>query len=78
MSVKLNPGDVICYRCNGTGEIINSKHYKSLMDIQCYVCYGEGKLDWIENIVGKESKGPRLVKPGVYVREIDLSTIPSP
>jgi hypothetical protein len=39
----------------------------------CSECHGDGKLDWIENIVGKESKKPRLVKPGVYVREIDSS-----
>lgn len=28
------------------------------------------ELDWIEKIVGKK---PTMMKPGVYVREIDLS-----
>ena len=44
-------------------------------DITCSKCNGEGKLDWVENIVGKIIKKPNYVKPGVYVKEIDLSVM---
>jgi hypothetical protein len=36
----LTPGEVVCDRCNGN-------------DYFCEKCLGEGKLDWIENVVGK-------------------------
>lgn len=62
----LNPSDVICYKCNGIGKRGYNPGDKSFL-FECLTCCGEGKLDWIENIVGKE-------EPGVYVTEIDLST----
>jgi len=50
-------GKVICSKCGGEGG-------------ECSKCFGAGKLDWIENVVGR--KGYRI-KPGVYVTEVDLS-----
>ncbi len=77
MKPKLNPGDVICYECKGEGlyKPIPSDIYNGYWKMQCDVCHGAGKLDWIENIVGKgERKAGIMVKPGVYTVEVDLST----
>jgi len=59
-NIKLNPGDVICNICEGKGFIIkenihdddNDYLFKTVNNI-CNKCYGAGKLDWIENVVGK-------------------------
>jgi len=59
--MKLEEGEGICDQCIGTGYELNipierynagyyNKHYK------CSKCQGEGKLDWVENIVGKKPK----------------------
>lgn len=48
--MKLNPGDVICNKCNGEGIIKSCSIGNKML---CSKCYGTGKLDWIENIVGK-------------------------
>ena len=60
--MKLKSDEIICSNCNGTGSTNNS--------FVCNKCLGDGTLDWIENIVGKKS---RYIKPGVYIKEIDLS-----
>lgn len=44
----LNDGEVICSHCKGT-----RKEYPSPITRKCSKCFGEGKLDWIENIIGK-------------------------
>ncbi len=46
--LTINEGEYICSECNGNGHIKNEKY------ISCKRCQGEGKLDWIENIVGKK------------------------
>jgi len=49
-----------CKKCNGTGTIPYSynyimyeKNYTMDSSIECPKCKGDGHLDWIENIVGK-------------------------
>ncbi len=44
--------DYICERCNGTGQLLD----QFLEERMCYRCYGEGKLNWIENIFGKKQE----------------------
>ncbi len=46
--MKLNPGDVICYKCKGE-RLISS----GIFTEACPNCHADGKVDWIENIVGK-------------------------
>jgi hypothetical protein len=46
--MELKPGEVICDECLGTGE--------SIAHHSCPKCWGNGKLDWIENVVGKRPK----------------------
>jgi hypothetical protein len=49
----LKEGEVICNKCDGEGVIL---HYiPEVMDYTCPKCQGCGKLDWIENVVGKRS-----------------------
>jgi len=56
--IKLEDGEIICSQCHGTGKPNNNKiNYKDpflRVPKDCDKCYGSGKLDWIENIVGKE------------------------
>ena len=54
IKVELLPGEEICPRCDGIGEI----HVETRMSIwrrPCDRCWGAGKLDWIEMAMGKES-----------------------
>lgn len=60
--IKLNPGEVLCDKCNGKGRITYSKHFSET----CYKCKGVGKLDWIENIVGKTSSPNDLLEDAFY------------
>jgi len=55
--VKLKEGEVFCSRCHGVGinNRINLKTLRgSVRQIICKKCFGEGKLTWLENIVGKK------------------------
>ncbi len=45
---KLEKDEVICNKCNGSG--LSSKNNSAF---QCAKCHGAGKLDWVENVVGK-------------------------
>ena len=47
--LKLKFGEVICNECSGLGR-------KSGTNSICEKCDGDGKLDWVENIVGKRKK----------------------
>lgn len=49
----MNPGDVICDQCNSTGSPDNNKNEVVINIFGCEKCDGYGKLDWIENVVGK-------------------------
>ena len=50
---------VKCSKCEGTGRV--DRHYSEVHEGKtlifyrlCPKCGGDGKLDWIENIVGKK------------------------
>jgi len=53
MKDLLKEGEIICPKCHGED---GAEPYS---DEECSKCYGEGKLDWIENIVGK----PKPINP---------------
>jgi DnaJ-class molecular chaperone len=51
--MKLNEGEVLCDNCNGSGESLFP--YQALKK-ECTKCQGDGKLDWVEAVVGKKPK----------------------
>ena len=67
--LELLEGEMICPKCNGTGVYYNKY---DISTFTCSKCLGEGKLDWIENIVGKQNKynwGPQFK----ITKVVDLS-----
>ena len=47
---------MLCSKCNGEGHI-KQEDFDPLLDdkgIICPKCHGHKKVDWVENIVGKE------------------------
>lgn len=50
--MDLITGLMICSKCNGIGFI--NKPQRPGQVCRCPKCQGNGKLDWIENIVGKK------------------------
>jgi uncharacterized protein YuzB (UPF0349 family) len=50
---ELNEGERHCDICSGVGIL---KEYSAVNF--CPKCKGTGKLDWIENILGKQNKNP--------------------
>jgi len=54
--MHLEEGEMICDKCEGTGIMIRVR--KPVGEIStgtiCRKCHGTGKVDWIENIMGKK------------------------
>ena len=50
-------GEMICDKCNGSGSC-NTKYSQETSPyyVRCPKCKGRGKVDWVENIIGKKSK----------------------
>jgi hypothetical protein len=57
----LQSGEVICNRCDGVGEVLPKNSHFGI-EI-CPKCDGFGKLDWIENIMGKLTRFPLFGDP---------------
>jgi len=59
--------EIMCDKCNGTGHIENRKGQigsnRQSFQRYCPKCLGNGKVDWIENVVGK-----RIFNPCVDVK----------
>ena len=53
--MDLKPGEVECDKCKGTRILYDFDNYDIGKYNTCPKCKGEGKLDWIEVIVGKNS-----------------------
>ena len=55
---NLEENEYICDKCGGTGRVNNFNpyhpYYSHRRKVFCPMCQGTGKLDWIENIVGKK------------------------
>ena len=54
---ELNPAlsEVVCGECEGSGHIPCLNNPKSGINIpkMCSRCFGSGKLDWVENMIGR-------------------------
>lgn len=61
----------ICESCNGTGKVqvkgMSSDGSTTVMT--CYDCNGEGKLNWIENVLGKSDDDPYKMIVMPVIRE---------
>ena len=49
--MKLNKGEIICPECNGLSYIEYSGYKSIKIHMRCRKCIGEGKVDWIDNII---------------------------
>ncbi len=48
-----------CYKCNGKGKlIILNEFFRSSNVVSCFICHGEGELDWVENARGRKKTEP--------------------
>lgn len=61
--MELKPGEIICDRCHGAKVIEKITNYKRhhhsgtiTSNVICEHCKGEGKLNWIERVVGKKEE----------------------
>jgi len=60
--VDISEGEIICPKCEGRGTV--TKMVPSVVDPKAYVeaiitckkCNGDGKLDWIQRVVGVDPK----------------------
>jgi len=43
----IKKGEMVCNGCGGVGGV------GDILQDECPKCFGTGKLDWIENVVGK-------------------------
>ena len=56
--------DYICNRCEGTGTLDANNDF---VDYICPKCLGTGKLNWIQNIFGKQPKFHSIIfDPSTY------------
>jgi len=79
--IELEEGELICSDCNGWGVVhreegvgewpYDKPYYRNKWIKNCEKCKETGKVDWVENVVGKVKQN--FVEPGVYIRETDLS-----
>ena len=61
-----NEYDNKCKYCDGTGNLINTSPFGT-----CPKCLGDGKLDWVEEIVGKNTNDKWIATP-FEINEDDL------
>jgi len=57
MDEYLKEGEIICPKCDGRGthiSYIGDPRDLKVLPIICPKCRGAGKLDWVENVVGKK------------------------
>ena len=53
----LKEGEQRCVRCDGGGIVyIFEEAIPSIHDLVCPKCNGEGKINWIEDVFGKQKK----------------------
>lgn len=45
--------EIVCDTCGGTGLDVGGRKWKRRA---CFKCFGSGKVDWIENVIGKKRK----------------------
>jgi DnaJ-class molecular chaperone len=63
--IAIGDGERFCPKCNGKGKIFSGKEFylRRIFNIRltCDKCLGDGKIDWVEQAIGKQSKEIRNV-----------------
>lgn len=59
--ITLNEGEHFCPKCDGKGVISKNHNMtffgeRGALNLVCSKCLGDGKIDWVEEVVGKRSK----------------------
>ncbi len=55
--ITLKDGEEFCPNCKGKGKMLRKSvgQIQGLsMFLKCHICGGEGKMDWVEKVVGKK------------------------
>ena len=60
---KLTLGEVKCKKCKGKG-LVKVNALKNKLECMCPKCFGTGKLDWIEVVIGKRGFSSSSVSTG--------------
>lgn len=77
--MDLNPGEVLCDRCDGKGNAVvgykidnidSTKEFEVLE--LCPKCRGWGKLDWIDNVVGHKQSSFTIYRQRVTPTEKEM------
>jgi hypothetical protein len=78
--MNLKPGEYICDECDGSG--VDAKYENYLYEYRdyykCPKCHGEGKLDWVEKVVGKKGENPMMHVHGVMMPPSACGPPPEP
>jgi len=56
MELNEELGEVLCDECDGKGEVQHQIDDCQTTEIRCSKCLGHGKLDWVENAMGKKKE----------------------
>lgn len=57
--IELSEGENFCLKCDGKGVVPKEGKIfgrKGIINLVCNKCLGDGKLDWVEKVVGKRRK----------------------
>ena len=52
--LHLQPGEVKCDHCSGTGDDLSPNYGDKYHSGICKKCNGYGKVNWIQNIFGRQ------------------------
>jgi hypothetical protein len=82
--IILNDSEILCDKCKGerffSNEVKNSLGETIAIDSYfCYECFGTGKLDWIETIIGKRPFRMFFKNSSndtIYLNNIDMEILP--
>ena len=66
----LLPGEVICSKCKGHGFLPSTVSSMEEWQYQCDKCDGEGKVDWVTNVMGVPPPKVRSLK-GNWTMEME-------
>jgi len=49
--IELSSGEELCPECKGKGCSHWGRDFEAKYNMECFRCYGEGKIDWITKLM---------------------------